>query len=68
MVTIKNKFLLLAAGLWLSGLALTLLGAYGKRVQWSATGTLLTIGITAQAIGFGFLGFAIMQAVFNKKK
>lgn len=68
MVTIKNKFILLAAGFWLSGIVFTLLGAYGKRVQWEATGTLLTIGLTAQAIGFGLLGFAIMQAVFSKKK
>ena len=67
MVTIKNKFVLLAAGFWLSGLVLTLLGAYGKSNHWEATGTLLTVGITAQAIGFGFLGFAIMQAIFKKK-
>ncbi|GAB3733298.1 hypothetical protein [Spirosoma lituiforme] len=67
MVTIKNKFILLAAGFWLSGLALTLAGAYGKSHQWAATGTLLTVGISAQAIGFAFLGFAIMQAVFKKK-
>ncbi|ADB41045.1 hypothetical protein [Spirosoma linguale] len=67
MVTIKNKYILLAAGFWIAGLALTLLGAYGKSHQWSATGTLLTIGISGQAIGFGFLGFAIMQAVFRKK-
>ncbi|GAB3033702.1 hypothetical protein GCM10027185_39270 [Spirosoma pulveris] len=67
MVTIKNKYILLAAAFWLSGLALTLLGAYGKSHQWTSTGTLLTIGISGQAIGFGFLGFAIMQAVFRKK-
>jgi hypothetical protein len=67
MVTIKNKFILLAAFFWLSGLALTGLGAYGKNNQWESTGTLLTLGISAQAIGFGFLGFAIMQAVFRKK-
>jgi hypothetical protein len=67
MVTIKNKFILLAAFFWLSGLALTGLGAYGKSHQWEATGTLLTLGISSQAIGFGFLGFAIMQAVFRKK-
>ena len=67
MVTIKNKFILLAAGFWLSGLLLTGLGAYGKSHQWEATGTLLTTGISAQAIGFAFLGFAIMQAVFRKK-
>ena len=67
MVTIKNKYILLAAGFWLSGIVVTLLGAYGKRVHWEATSLLLAIGITAQAIGFGFLGFAIMQAVFRKK-
>ena len=67
MVTLKNKFILLAAFFWLSGLVLVLLGAYGKSHQWEATGTLLTLGISAQAIGFGFLGFAIMQAVFRKK-
>ncbi|CAN5643906.1 hypothetical protein BH09BAC4_BH09BAC4_48050 [soil metagenome] len=67
MVTLKNKYILLAAGFWLSGLVLTLLGAYGKSHQWEATGTLLTVGISAQAIGFAFLGFAIMQAVFRKK-
>ena len=67
MVTIKNKYILLSAGFWLSGLALTLLGAYGKSHQWRETGTLLTVGISAQAIGFAFLGFAIMQAVFKKK-
>lgn len=67
MVTIKNKYILLAAGFWLSGLVLTLLGAYGKSNRWEATGTLLTVGILAQAIGFGFLGFAIMQAILKKK-
>lgn len=67
MVTIKNKFILLAAFFWLSGLILTGLGAYGKRNQWESTGILLTGGISAQALGFGFLGFAIMQAVFRKK-
>jgi len=67
MVTLKNKYILLAAGFWVSGLVLTLLGAYGKNHQWEATGTLLTVGILAQALGFGFLGFAIMQAVFRKK-
>lgn len=68
MITIKNKYMLLAAGFWLSGLILTLLGAYGKNHQWEATGTLLTLGISGQAIGFGLLGFAIMQAAFSKKK
>ena len=67
MVTIKNKFILLAAGFWFTGLVLTLAGAYGKSHQWTATGTLLTVGISAQAVGFAFLGFAIMQAVFKKK-
>ncbi|GAB3553222.1 hypothetical protein [Spirosoma fluminis] len=67
MVTIKNKFILLAAGFWLTGIVLTLLGAYGNNHQWESTGVLLSIGITSQAVGFGFLGFAIMQAVFRKK-
>lgn len=68
MITIKNKFILLAAGFWLSGMIVVLLGAYGKSNQWESTGTLLTVGISAQAIGFGFLGFAVMQAVFSKKR
>lgn len=68
MVTIKNKYILLAAGFWVSGLILTLLGAYGKSHQWESTGILLTLGISGQAIGFGLLGFAIMQAAFSKKK
>ncbi len=68
MITIKNKFILLAASFWVSGLVLTLLGAYGKSHQWESTGVLLTIGISGQAIGFGLLGFAIMQAAFSKKK
>ncbi len=67
MVTIKNKFLLLAAVFWLIGISLTLAGAYGKTHQWEATGTLLSTGVTAQAVGFGFLGFVIMQAVFRKR-
>ncbi|MBD2751984.1 hypothetical protein [Spirosoma validum] len=67
MVTIKNKYILLAAGFWLLGIALTGVGAYGKSHQWETTATLLTVGISAQAVGFGFLGFAIMQAVFRKK-
>lgn len=66
MVTIKNKFVLLAAIFWLAGIVLLLLGASFKGQSWA--GTLLTLGIVGQAIGFGFLGFAIMQAVFNKKK
>ena len=68
MVTLKNKYILLAAGFWLSGLILTLLGAYGKSYGWQTTGTLLTVGISGQAIGFGFLAFAVMQAVFSKKR
>ncbi len=65
MVTIKNKFVLLAAGFWLIGIVLLLLGASFKSQSWA--GTALTIGIIGQAIGFGFLGFAIMQAVLKKK-
>lgn len=68
MVTIKNKFLLLAAGFWLAGILLTLLGAYADKQQWAATGTLFTVGILGQAVGFGLLGYAIMQAAFSKKK
>lgn len=68
MVTVKNKFIVLAAIFWLSGLVLTLLGAYGKSHQWESMGTLLTVGISGQAIGFGFLGFAIMQAILSKKE
>ncbi len=68
MVTIKNKFLLLAVGFWLSGLVLVLLGAAGRSQQWSSTDLLFTIGVTAQAIGFGFFGYVLMQAVFTKKK
>lgn len=66
MITIKNKFIVLAAGFWLGGIVLLLLGALLKGQSWA--GLLLTIGIVAQAIGFGFLGFAIMQAAFSKKK
>ncbi|MGF7216716.1 small-conductance mechanosensitive channel [Spirosoma lacussanchae] len=68
MITIRNKFILLAAGFWLVGILLVLLGAYGKSAGWEATGLLLTIGVTAQAIGFGFLGYVLMQAVFTRKK
>lgn len=68
MITIRNKFLLLAAGFWLGGLLLTLLGAAGKSQGWNATGLLLTLGLLAQAIGFGFLGYVLMQAVFSRKK
>jgi hypothetical protein len=68
MITIRNKFILFAAGFWLVGILLVLLGAYGKSAGWEATGLLLTIGVTAQAIGFGFLGYVLMQAVFSRKK
>ncbi|WP_288429841.1 hypothetical protein [uncultured Spirosoma sp.] len=68
MVTIKNKFLLLAVGFWFSGLILTLIGAAARSQHWSSSGLLLTIGITAQAIGFGFFGYVLMQAIFSKKK
>ncbi|WP_332368790.1 hypothetical protein [Spirosoma telluris] len=67
MITIKNKFILLAAGFWLSGIVLILLGAGAKSTHADLAGTLLSIGILAQALGFGFLGFAIMQAVLKKK-
>ena len=68
MVTIKNKYILLAAGFWLVGIVLLLLGAYFKNKQeLDAAGPLLSIGLVAQAIGFAFLGFAIMQATFKKK-
>lgn len=68
MITIRNKYVLLAAGFWLGGLVSVLLGAWFKNQQWSSAGLLLSIGIIAQAIGFGFLCFAMMQAAFNKKK
>lgn len=68
MVTIRNKFIVLAAGFWLSGLILVLLGAYGKSAGWEITGTLLTIGVIGQAIGFGFFGYVLMQAAFTKKE
>lgn len=67
MVTIKNKLLILAAGGWLLGILLLLLGAYSKP-EWVSAGTLLTVGITLQAIGFGLLGYVIIQAAFSKKK
>ena len=67
MVTIKNKFVLLAAGFWLSGIVLILIGAGVKSAHPDVAGPLLTVGIIAQAAGFGFLGFAIMQAVLKKK-
>lgn len=68
MVTIKNKYMLLAAGFWLGGIVLILLGAYFKtqRPDWS--GPLLSTGLLAQAIGFGFFGFVLMQAVLKKKE
>ncbi len=68
MVTIRNKFIMLAAGFWLSGVILVLLGAYGKSHAWEITGTLLSLGVVAQAIGFGFFGYVLMQAAFTKKK
>lgn len=68
MITIRNKFLLLAAGFWLLGIVLVVLGAYGKSAGWQATGTLLSVGLVSQAIGFGFLGYVLMQAAFSKKK
>lgn len=68
MVTIRNKFVVLAAIFWLVGIILIVLGAYGRSAGWNATPTLFTIGILAQATGFGFLGYVIMQAVFSKKK
>jgi hypothetical protein len=67
MVTIKNKFILLAAGFWLVGIVLILAGAWAKSARPDIAGSLLTGGILAQALAFGFLGFAIMQAVLKKK-
>lgn len=67
MVTIKNKYIVLAAGFWLSGIVLLLVGAGFKAKQWAGAGTLLSIGLLAQAVGFGFLGFVLMQSVFKKK-
>ncbi|QIP17536.1 hypothetical protein G8759_35300 [Spirosoma aureum] len=67
MVTIKNKFVLLAAAFWIIGIVLLLIGAWARNHSSDAAGTLLTLGILGQAIGFGFLGFAIMQAVLKKK-
>ncbi|MCK8491570.1 MULTISPECIES: hypothetical protein [Spirosoma] len=68
MVTIKNKFVLLAAGFWLTGIVLLLAGAWARRTHSDTADTLLSLGIIGQAIGFGFLGFVIMQAVLNKSK
>ncbi len=68
MITIRNKYVLLAAGFWLSGIVLLLVGAWFKNQRWEGAGMLLSTGIIAQAIGFGFLGFALMQAAFTKKK
>jgi hypothetical protein len=68
MVTIRNKFVVLAAVFWLVGIILILLGAYGRSAGWGVTPTLFTIGILAQAAGFGFLGYVLMQAAFSKKK
>jgi len=67
MVTIKNKYVLLAAGCWLVGILLLLIGALARKNQLPSAELLLTIGIIGQAAGFGFLGFAIMQATFRKK-
>lgn len=68
MVSLKNKYVLLAGGFWLAGILALLLGAWARREGWAAAGWLLTVGVTGQAVGFGFLGFALMQAVFSKKK
>ncbi len=68
MVTIRNKFIVLAAGFWLTGLILVLLGVVGKSNAWEVTGILLSIGVVAQAIGFGFFGYVLMQAAFTKKE
>lgn len=68
MITIRNKYLLAAAGLWVLGLLLVLLGAALKGNQGELAGTLLTIGVLAQGVAFGLLGFVLMQAVFSKKK
>lgn len=67
MVTIKNKFLILAAGFWVLGLVLVLTGAWVKIRHADMAGTLLSLGILAQAIGFGFFGYVVMQAVLKKK-
>ncbi|QMW01963.1 hypothetical protein [Spirosoma foliorum] len=67
MITIKNKFILVAAGFWISGIILILAGAWAKSSRPDMAGILLSGGILAQALGFGFLGFAIMQAVMKKK-
>lgn len=67
MVTIKNKYVLLAAGFWLGGVAFLLVGAWFKNQQWDGAGTLLSIGVLSQALGFGFFFFALMQSVFRKK-
>ena len=68
MVTIKNKYILLAAGFWLAGIVLVILGAIFKTSHPDWAGPLLSIGLMAQAIGFGFFGFVLMQAVLRKKK
>lgn len=67
MVTIKNKFVLLAAAFWIIGIVLLLVGAWAKNNKPDIAGTLLSFGILGQALGFGFLGYAIMQAVLKKK-
>jgi hypothetical protein len=68
MVTIRNKFVVLAAVFWVLGVILIVLGAYGRSAGWGVTPTLFTAGILAQAAGFGFLGYVIIQAAFSKKK
>ncbi len=68
MVTIKNKYVLLAAGFWLGGIVLLLLGAYFKTPHPDWSGSLLSAGLIAQAIGFAFFGFVLMQAVLKKKE
>jgi len=65
-MTIKNKYIILAAGFWLGGILMLLLGSVLKDQSWA--GTLFTIGILGQAAGFGLFGFAIMKGAFNKKE
>ena len=68
MITIRNKYMLLAAGFWLAGVVLVLLGAYFKVNHLDWAGPLLSIGLLSQAISFGFFGFVLMKAAFTKKK
>ncbi|CCH56938.1 hypothetical protein BN8_06328 [Fibrisoma limi BUZ 3] len=65
-MTIRNKYIILAAGFWLGGIILLLIGSMLKSQSWA--GTLFTIGILGQAVGFGLFGFAIMKGAFNKKE